>query len=115
METQHWAAVCALDVDVSRSEVPTDVAGVVMLIHFLIVVYISGRIDERIQRLQFLWTQEVKTKFSVLMQPVYAVLLYLEQRKLFLNCWEKSGLPVAYRVFRLQKQEVYRFSVYNKF
>jgi len=49
---------------VSRSEIPTDVAGVVMLIHFLIAVYISGRVDERIQRLQFLWTQEVKTEFS---------------------------------------------------
>ena len=54
---------CVHVVDVSRSEVPTDVAGVLMLIHFLIAVYISGRVDERIQRLQFLWTQEVKIKF----------------------------------------------------
>jgi len=59
---------CVL-VDVSRSEVPTDVAGVVMLLHFLIAVYISGRVDERIQRLQFLWTQEVKIEFSVFQRP----------------------------------------------
>jgi len=42
-----------------RSEIPTDITGILMLIHFLIAVYVSGRIDERIQRLQFLWTQEV--------------------------------------------------------
>ena len=45
---------------VVRLEVPTDVTGIVMLIHFLVAVYISGRFDERIQRLQFLWTQEVR-------------------------------------------------------
>jgi len=52
-----------LVVAIIRSEVPTDVTGIVMLIHFLIAVYMSGRIDERIQRLQFLWTQEVKSCF----------------------------------------------------
>ena len=50
---------------VIRSEVPTDVAGVVMLIHFLIAVYVCGRIDERIHRLQFLWTQEVESSFII--------------------------------------------------
>jgi len=56
---------CAVNADVGRSEVPTDVTGVVMLVHVLIAVYMSGRLNERIQRLQFLWTQEVSTELIV--------------------------------------------------
>jgi len=67
---------------VVRSEVPTDVSGIVMLIHFLIALYACGRVDERIQRLQFLWTQEVKS-CSLLTHLQYRCIHHIDHKSMF--------------------------------
>jgi len=67
---------------VIRSEVPTDVSGIVMLIHFLIALYVCGRVDERTQRVQFLWTQEVKS-CSFLTQLLYRCVHHIERKSVF--------------------------------
>jgi len=77
----HWQllAFCSncCFIAVIRSEVPTDVSGIVMLIHFLIALYVCGRVDERSQRLQFLWTQEVKTQLQ------YRCVHHIEHKSVF--------------------------------
>jgi len=84
----QYRAVDVLAVTVVRSEVPTDVTGIIMLVHFLIAVYMCGRIDERIQRLQFLWTQEVKICDALL----FCTYLVGQKNAAF---WHK----IAYRIF----------------
>lgn len=68
-----------------RPELPTDIEGIVMLVHFLLCIYCQARDIEWIQRIDFLWKQQVGLLDKDLLLVAYKLLI----------CTEETGIKVT--------------------